>query len=210
MIPIVAGLVAGVGSSLWISDRQARAPVHIVEMRAAPMPSVEGSSDSARREAEPAAPSLREQMRAVEASARPPVGHETAAPPDPESQAAARARLLRERDALYQQHAAQPVDGSWAPEANQSLGGALHRLGAEGHFRVQGVDCRTTLCVATLEWPSYGEATANYARVLHEPYAVNCRRSILLPEPADRLRPYDGRLVFDCEGFRAREAESGR
>jgi hypothetical protein len=66
-----------------------------------------------------------------------------------------------------------------------------------------GAQCKTTTCSAALEWPSYDEAMKSYDALLHGDFRANCARGILLPEPEDRTLPYRGRLLLDCENWRA-------
>lgn len=101
-------------------------------------------------------------------------------------------------DALVEESLAESLDRPWATHAEASLSRDLVRLG-DSSFDVSSVACRTTSCVATLEWPSFNEATMSYNRLVTHDYEVNCTRTITLPEPEDPLAPYEAKLViYEC------------
>jgi hypothetical protein len=96
-------------------------------------------------------------------------------------------------------HRAQPVDPTWAPAAAQSIRQELAELEARQAFSVFEVDCRSDSCIATMEWPTYRDAAATYAELVHHYYEeVNCLRRLILPEPEDKDAPFQATLVFDC------------
>jgi hypothetical protein len=75
--------------------------------------------------------------------------------------------------------------------------------GSSHGMRVRGVDCRTTLCTATLEWPSFVDARNGFRSILHSQDRANCGREILLLDSEDPSAPYQATAVLDCTEWRA-------
>lgn len=79
----------------------------------------------------------------------------------------------------------------------------LGEIAQTSSFELVQTECRTTSCLATMQWPTYGKAQAEWRKLLHHGYQANCSREITLPEPSDETAPYQATLVLDCEGWRA-------
>jgi len=113
-----------------------------------------------------------------------------------------RAHLAGERRRALAAHAAEPVDASWAPAAARTIARDLRAIppaALRAPFRVAGVDCRTTRCVATLEWPSYDAARESFRAVIQQRSVQNrCSTFMLLDEPSDTTSAYESELLFDC------------
>ena len=91
-------------------------------------------------------------------------------------------------------------DPDWAPEAEelfeQDFAAARDKFGAE----LVDVECRTTRCLANVEWPNYADAHRNFPRVMHSTYAINCAVAIDIgDQPMDPSLPHQGRVVFRCK-----------
>jgi hypothetical protein len=101
-------------------------------------------------------------------------------------------------------HEAQDVDAEWAESAAASFRLDLERR-AEARGRLEALECRTTSCAVTLEWPTYGEAHAEFMRLVEGQYALNCATRMSVPPPADDAmeQPYRAVLYFDCAEVRA-------
>ncbi|MBM7119200.1 hypothetical protein [Archangium primigenium] len=112
----------------------------------------------------------------------------------------ARRRLLRYQQERLDQHARAPGDATWSRGARDAFGADFAALTREQPFTVRDIDCRSHTCVTTLEWPSYAEAVQGHAHLLRHPFAMDCTRSILLPEPEDPTARYQARLFLDCAG----------
>ncbi len=201
-IPVAAGVAAGVLTSLAVSrptpeprpsvvvttphlERPAPPPPHVSADNVAPQVNMQAELDA-----------LRTRMGQIEAREH---STPTASQPPPPVNVEESRRIHEdeEREAL-DRHARESIDAQWSARAVQSLESDLEQLQVRAHGRAVRVDCRTTMCVATMEWPTHTEAVANYAHLLHGDYEVNCTRSILLHEPDDPTRPYQARLVFRC------------
>jgi hypothetical protein len=74
----------------------------------------------------------------------------------------------------------------------------LEAASLPGRFKVAGVDCRTTLCIALLEWTSQGDALASQEVLIHSLGDVPCSREILFEQQAPAAR-YAAPLVLQCE-----------
>ena len=114
-------------------------------------------------------------------------------PPDPKAitalHAADAAKLAARLDL-------ETVDPTWSSDEARGLAATLGVAAQAAGFDLVGVECKTTLCAATLGWPSYDSAKRGYGIVMHAGAA--CVRSIFLPEPADTTGPYQATGYYDC------------
>ncbi len=94
-------------------------------------------------------------------------------------------------------------DPRWAPRATQTLRSNLSDLAPALGARATSVSCRTTMCAADLEWPSFSEANRGINEMVKHAYALNCARSIFRPPPEDPSQPYRVTMYVDCEQARA-------
>jgi hypothetical protein len=74
-----------------------------------------------------------------------------------------------------EEYEAEPVDREWAPKATRAHDADLQRIAARSGFEVVDVGCATTLCVASLRWPSYPAAVDGHGEVLQAPYEMGSR-----------------------------------
>lgn len=215
--PIAAGILAGVGSSFLLRAPAPRPAAPTVEYRvatprpaASPPPAAPTTTPAGAGNAAELARlrAMERRLAQVESRAAASPGNAPAPPPpdtDPESMRAAHMQAFQ---AVLQRHAHERVDARWAPTAQRSLQTDLAGLSEANHFRVVQVDCRTNLCVTTLEWPTYESATEATRNLLHQNYQLNCSRRILLPDPGDPAASYQARMVLDCEGAEGRQLAS--
>jgi len=128
---------------------------------------------------------------------------ERAHAPEPQ---AARPLTEEESRALHEEdfdnkladHARDSVDSTWAPAARSNFVNDLSAIASDSKFHLVGVDCRTSTCVAEVEWSNYGDAVSEFGSVLHARYKQNCGSTILLPEPPDLAVRYRAKAVFEC------------
>jgi hypothetical protein len=113
-----------------------------------------------------------------------------------------REQLLARHEASIAGHQQQPVDHKWASTTATSFQADIGSFAEHAKLSLVSVDCRTTTCIATVEWASYENAIKNYERLLHFNYKANCQRQVLLPAPQDRSRPYRETVYFDCAEWR--------
>lgn len=213
VLPICAGLAAGVGSSLLTSWRASAAGAEPGAAPAAPAAAgltpagKRGASSpaAARPDRDPAA--LAQRMAALEeqvAEISADVGgsaeaQEAEATPTPEERAASERHFAEEMQAKLRFYASEAVDAAWAEPAAASLQGTLRaRAGRDAHGgEVQSVACRSTNCVARLRFPSYEAARMGFQGYVTDAYEVPCATSATLPEPADPDAPYEAEVLFD-------------
>jgi hypothetical protein len=193
-LPVLAGLVAGVGSSLALPPRAAPAAAAPAPTEEA-APSPRGAPRSAAHTAQVALPpAVDARLEALERKA----AEAAPAPQAPEDHEAQRQRAREAYEAVLDQHTRAPVDPVWAEPTSATLGAAMGTLGASagGNAVVKGVDCRTDSCVATLEFPSYTAARTSYAAYVSEMYEVNCARQVMLDTPEDPESPFSVQVLF--------------
>lgn len=95
-------------------------------------------------------------------------------------------------------HAAAPRDAAWAAATERAITAAIAKLARDGQpgFALAAVDCRSSTCVARLQWPSSDAARVD-ARAIVENADVPCARQIVLPEAAGG-GSYEASLLFGC------------
>jgi hypothetical protein len=142
-----------------------------------------------------------------------PDGHDEHTPPqpaspDPEEE---RRRVEARFGELEQRLLAEPVDPAWSSEAMELLRKDLSAITRSGGFELAAVECRTTMCRATLRWDNYGAAVK---AGLHLPElatpGLNCTTGIWLEEPSSPAESYSSNLFLDCSEQRAVNVTSSR
>jgi hypothetical protein len=98
---------------------------------------------------------------------------------------------------------AEAVDVEWAREASDALQADLGQIQSTAKWTSASVECRTSLCRGTMQWPSYQEAGASLMTILGAHYSRNCAITVTLPTPDDPAAPYEGNAFFDCTEDRA-------
>ena len=102
--------------------------------------------------------------------------------------------------AMLAEHNAESRNPAWATASEAEIGKRLGELASKGHYRVEGVDCRASSCVANLRWDSYEQVGAEARTAVEAPPPVNCKRSMYRPPADDPGAPYAAHLVyFGCE-----------
>jgi hypothetical protein len=132
--------------------------------------------------------------------------HSPAATPAPIDVEAENKAIRTRHEEMRTRHANEARDGAWARDEETSFTSALAPLATRGGYKLVGVDCRTTLCTADLEWSSYGDASKYYRDALHVD-VPGCESAILLEPPADGSAPYRATARYDCEGSRTGDAQ---
>ena len=200
-IPAVLGVAAGILSSLIFS--RMLAPQSPAASQEAPpkeifVPVMIAPS---------AAPAAAHDQQPTVAQQTPPAPIQPPLPPpsDPAVRERERAQTIARHEEAIRNHKQQPVDPAWSRGAAAQLRSDLAEVGASSGFSIVEVECRTTSCISTLEWPSYGKALTGWQELLHHPYKSNCSREITLAEPEDGQGPYQATAVFDCEVSRTEE-----
>ncbi|HEX8702473.1 MAG TPA: hypothetical protein VF815_26805 [Myxococcaceae bacterium] len=109
-----------------------------------------------------------------------------------------RQALLQQQQMRLDAHQRQPIHPTWSSDATRAFSTDFSALTRGQPFSVRSIDCRSTSCIARVEWPSYAEAAASYAVLLQHSYSMDCTRSLLLPDPEDPERAYEASLLLEC------------
>lgn len=140
-------------------------------------------------------------------SAHPTVSRSATIRPSNLDQADAEARTRKEFATLNARLNSEGSDPEWSPAAMTTFSGDLLATSTRGGFDIVSLDCRTTMCAATLQWATYADALSNYTRVLHSSYRENCAVALHVPEPEARGAKYQAKVYFDCEQSRSGEVD---
>jgi hypothetical protein len=118
-------------------------------------------------------------------------------------------RVLDAHNALLDRHDVEPRDGAWASKEEKEVGAKLEVLSeAMNHaFVFRSVECRTSSCVAQLEWPTQNAAKGSLTSLLSQSGDTRCAREIAFP-PADGAGPYPASFYLDCAEDRWPTAEA--
>jgi hypothetical protein len=203
-LPALFGLVCGLAGALVASRAALNRNARTLEV-ASPPPLVvhdmSGTISAQRQIAE-----MRDRLGALErgrGQAIAAAGSATptaTAPPDPEE---SRAAHRREHEAVLERFSHEPFDPRWSQQSREKFEHDLGALAEQNHFKLLSVDCRTTLCQASLEWPDAGAAHSSLMNMVTAVYGLNCVKRIALDDVRDPASPLRGSLVFDCDDLRA-------
>jgi hypothetical protein len=101
------------------------------------------------------------------------------------------------------------IDHAWAPGAEESFTRELDRIAGAlasdaGTFSVRDVSCKTTMCLAQLDWTSAVAARRAGEHIALARYGENCAVFLLGPPPAvlDRDDAFQQEVYFDCSAGR--------
>lgn len=114
-------------------------------------------------------------------------------------------QTIAARDAQQRAFDAEGYDPAWSPGARNEFKRDLAALAQDKNYKVVGVDCKTTLCKATVEWPSYGEVRNTVSDLLYADYRNNCTKQIFAPVPGNQADPYQGTVIYDCTASRTNQ-----
>jgi len=112
-------------------------------------------------------------------------------------------KLVAELNERLDEHQREAVDTVWAPEAEGKMLAALSDMAPQLHATDVSVDCKTTTCVASLQWPDYGAALRAGQQLAVSKPGVLCGKWIEFPPPDDPSQPYRGSVIYDCVPDRA-------
>jgi hypothetical protein len=115
------------------------------------------------------------------------------APSDP---AANRAFHQREHRELLERHAREPVAEAWASATAQRLRDVLRPITAGAGASLLGVDCRSSTCVARVEWRDFAAANLGWSAVLQGDYS--CAVRVTLDDAKDLGARFQTDVLFSC------------
>ena len=120
----------------------------------------------------------------------------------PERRELWRANFQRKLDEIRDE----PRDTQWAGRTERAFEGDFADKSEKFQARLVNMDCRTTRCLARVEWDSYTIAKKNFQHIAHASYQTNCAISLSLgPKPEDPSRPHQANVVYECEEARIEE-----
>jgi hypothetical protein len=94
----------------------------------------------------------------------------------------------------------QPYDRQWAEAAETSFHKELSEAASEIGMRLESVECKSTDCMAVVEFENYEAVKQRTSKLAMQPFSVNCGLQITNPEPENRDAPYHVKVFFvDCE-----------
>jgi hypothetical protein len=124
-------------------------------------------------------------------------------PPSPEQE---RQEVIAQRDNQMRAFEAEHYDPVWSTSTKTAFRKDLEAIAANKNYKLESVDCKTTLCRAVVRGSSYDEVQTGTGELLHAMYRTNCSRTLFLPKPEDPNAPYEGTIVYDCTSLRAGDA----
>ncbi|WP_437958542.1 hypothetical protein WME76_02025 [Sorangium sp. So ce119] len=197
--PAGVGVAAAVISSLVLAPKAGRPasvvtpaavdeapPLAALPMNAGVLPAAERASTV--QASPPVAPSGR-------APEPPPAARP---PPDAAEVEAERGRVIAEQRERIARLEAEPLDDAWSSGATETLRAEIARVAEEFEHagKVERLSCRTSGCVATVEFASFAEAQAGYMRYLTHALGMRCAQSAALDVPEDATRPFQVDIAF--------------
>ncbi|HTN92140.1 MAG TPA: hypothetical protein VL242_51070 [Sorangium sp.] len=122
-------------------------------------------------------------------------------PPDAAEIEAERGRVIAEQRERIARLEAEPLDDAWSSGATETIRAEIARVAEDFEHagKVERLSCRTSGCVATLEFASFAEAQAGYMRYLTNALGMRCAQSAALDVPEDATQPFQVDIAFtDC------------
>jgi hypothetical protein len=211
--PAALGVVAAVAATLIMqpADRTLDASSSVAKKRATH--DTDGPrSTASEREMRRTAPGWAPRRRSSDAdSPAPDESEPEEIEPISDDPEAVYAELLEGRAHYEARAQAESIDVSWAPRTESAFTQQLARISdtlvAEeaAAFAVHGVECKTTICSAQLDWPSAQAARRGGERIAMARYGERCAVFVLGPEPAalEEDSAFRQHVYFDCEAGRS-------
>ncbi len=200
IVPALAGIVAGVISSVIVHHQPAAAngPPAASPTAAAREPATTNWSAVA----SPSSGPLTLRLGAIEQKLARMTSKDDDAPsgrPDEIARHEQSRRLLASFDERLEKHERALTDAAWSKTASASLGSAMAAIAQRNHSQgeLKAVDCRTDSCLATLEFPSFDAARDGYGDFVTAFYEVNCGRTSILAPPDHPDAPYTVKVIFE-------------
>jgi hypothetical protein len=120
-------------------------------------------------------------------------------PPSREMREARLREEVRSHQDLLLQHEHESRDSRWASSMEQELNAQFKALEADIEAQVARTDCRSTTCIADLNWPSRGEAEVELASIPAQvATSFPCLRRLVLPPEEPGSKFYQATLYLDC------------
>jgi hypothetical protein len=111
-----------------------------------------------------------------------------------------------QHDKNIAQHKSERMDPDWGPRSSKALRADAERLATFGRYSINEVECRDETCRVNVHWEKFSTARTSYEELLHQPLAMSCGRSIVIPEVAAD-ESVDATLLLDCAEWKANGSE---
>jgi hypothetical protein len=96
--------------------------------------------------------------------------------------------------------ASEARDPAWAQEVEQAFQNDFTQQRGRTQAELLNVECKSSACLAHVQWPSYAVAKRMFPQIMHTAYATNCAVAIDIgDEPAEPDRPHQAAVVFKCK-----------
>ncbi len=92
----------------------------------------------------------------------------------------------------------EPVDVSYVRQVTLPLQRGVTSLGERSNFEVANLECRSSMCRASLRSRTYADALQAAPKLAHESYEVNCAVRVVMPPPSDPEQPYESNVLYRC------------
>jgi hypothetical protein len=115
-------------------------------------------------------------------------------PPLTREEAIAASRAQRKQ--RLERHATSAVDSAWSQQTQTQITAAVAQLGRTLPVSLVSLDCRSSSCVATLEWPQADEARKHGASMASAEYGPNCAQSFFASGDAQE-KPFRTTLLLE-------------
>ena len=90
----------------------------------------------------------------------------------------------------------QGYDAQWSEKATSNLRAMLSGVTAKLGAQLQDVECKTTDCMATVEFESFETVRDGADFIAMHRYPVNCSLRLTTPEPENTNEPYRMKMFF--------------
>jgi hypothetical protein len=126
----------------------------------------------------------------------------SAVPPPPLTPEQIKQFEISEHQAAIDAHWAETSDPEWAPKTKSLFNDDFKAVSTELEAKLVQVDCRTSSCIITAEWPNYETAVRKWRVLMDHRFATNCSTRMLLAPPQNPSLPYQATTVFGCSESR--------
>ncbi|MBK8251722.1 MAG: hypothetical protein IPK82_03530 [Polyangiaceae bacterium] len=182
-LPVTAGVAAGVVSSLWIAHSTAPSTPHpervsVVEVAAQKSDGVHTTKSTHTGVSPRDLTQLSDRVAAMEERLEDlPSGDSPNR--DPVAMQAERKAYEEAISAKVAAQAAEPKDAVWSVEAEQTVKSEIGAFASQNDpgVELRGVDCRSSGCIATLQFPSQTEAQMLVARYVTNGFGMRCAQT---------------------------------
>ena len=100
--------------------------------------------------------------------------------------------------ASVDRHREETVDSDWSSRTRAAFEEDIEAA-VDGAADAIEVECRSESCLASVQFPSFHDATGAFTSLLQYSYRSNCATSVAAPEPEDPSEPYATSILFHCD-----------